>query len=717
MKAIYDFHTIQIEMTNACIHSCSNCTRFCGHHKKPFFMDWETFKRAVDSLEDWPRRIGIMGGEPTLHPEFERFVKYARKVHPEAYDIGGGKKPVKSLSRYIEDVNVVKSELVTKLRGLGLWSSVCASYVKHYEIIQDSFIFQCVNDHTASSRHQAWLMTRKEFGINDTEWIKIRDNCWWQRCLNSPSVTPKGAFFCEVAAAMDLLFDGPGGWKIEKNWWRRGPEDYKDQLFWCEYCAGAFADFDRDANEEIDDVSPVMFDKLVQAGSPKVQKPDRICIHKTDETSDVRVHPRQEVLMYQDDYSLRVTEDNQVITPNNIFFGNMKDYGNGKLGQLILSQNGWIALAEDMSVVPEARQILEHTTFNPGTFHYIEEYRIYFFHTNARSIRRIGIDGLKLIDGIEGLRAAWLQDRVFDLPAGFEGEINPDIEEWRHYITTNGMMSWYGLYEPFASIEYRSTLFPKVDNISNSELGLVEKIEEYLALDVGYSVSSVLCNKYKTIIQNDLAKELYDNNFNIQRVMEKLKNSSESYLKNYALSLLTTRNEKCEFLLEALADPRNVFGLGLHSLLSLQDQEMSVMEDIISKIQNSYVILGNRYQGKSLQMIGAHMKYMPVCMADEERHGYTYGGTTTLTVREAVEKAADNTLYIMCAFSAVAEELCSVLDVLGKEAIYFGAETVTELTGSPYYLSSNIENVISIASAEPRDMCDKIKEIRAEMGR
>jgi hypothetical protein len=73
-------------------------------------------------------------------------------------------------------------------------------------------------------------MTRKEFGISDSDWIAMRDNCWWQRLLGSPSITPKGAFFCEVAAAMDMLFDGPGGWKIEKDWWKRGPEGFGDQL-------------------------------------------------------------------------------------------------------------------------------------------------------------------------------------------------------------------------------------------------------------------------------------------------------------------------------------------------------------------------------------------------------------------------------------------------------------------------------------------------------
>jgi MoaA/NifB/PqqE/SkfB family radical SAM enzyme len=81
MRSPKDMRTIQIDITNACVHKCSNCTRFCGHHKKPFFMEWETFKKAVDSLSGFKKRIGIMGGEPTLHPQFERFVRYLGEKH------------------------------------------------------------------------------------------------------------------------------------------------------------------------------------------------------------------------------------------------------------------------------------------------------------------------------------------------------------------------------------------------------------------------------------------------------------------------------------------------------------------------------------------------------------------------------------------------------------------------------------------------------------
>ncbi|XME04395.1 radical SAM protein [Lachnospiraceae bacterium C1.1] len=70
-------------MTNACNLRCSNCTRFCGNHKKPFLMDIETFRKAVDSLKDFDGVTGIIGGEPTLHPDFENFALYMQSVHTQ----------------------------------------------------------------------------------------------------------------------------------------------------------------------------------------------------------------------------------------------------------------------------------------------------------------------------------------------------------------------------------------------------------------------------------------------------------------------------------------------------------------------------------------------------------------------------------------------------------------------------------------------------------
>jgi len=51
---------------------------------------------------------------------------------------------------------------------------------------------------------------------------------------------PKGAFFCEVAAALDVVLDGPGGYPLEPDWWQREPEDFRDQVErYCRHCGMA----------------------------------------------------------------------------------------------------------------------------------------------------------------------------------------------------------------------------------------------------------------------------------------------------------------------------------------------------------------------------------------------------------------------------------------------------------------------------------------------
>lgn len=267
MKSPADMKIIQIEITNACTKRCSNCTRFCGHHRSPFFMDFETFKKAVDSMKGYKGMVGIMGGEPTLHPEFEKFLNYYRETLGYDDDWTTCYEPTTDFIGHI--LTNVYNDNYHNHRGL--WTSVGAKYYQHFEVIQDTFGYQLVNDHTHPSMHQTLMVTRKEVGIPDDEWFKLRDNCWIQN-LWSASITPKGAFFCEVAAAMDATLGGPGGWPIEPGWWKRKPCDFGDQLHWCEMCSAALPMPKRDANEEHDDVSPIWNEKLKQIDSPKHRK-------------------------------------------------------------------------------------------------------------------------------------------------------------------------------------------------------------------------------------------------------------------------------------------------------------------------------------------------------------------------------------------------------------------------------------------------------------
>ena len=86
MQPIYNAWCIQIDVTSFCVHSCLYCSRY-NRHLRPDqrkHMPVETFVNALISLRDWPTKIGIIGGEPLLHPEFSVLNALLRKNFPKS---------------------------------------------------------------------------------------------------------------------------------------------------------------------------------------------------------------------------------------------------------------------------------------------------------------------------------------------------------------------------------------------------------------------------------------------------------------------------------------------------------------------------------------------------------------------------------------------------------------------------------------------------------
>lgn len=204
MRSPCDMQIIQIELTDACVRSCSNCTRFCGHHP-PFFMTFDEFKKALDSMVDntpFPGITGFMGGEPLLHPEFERFCEYAASRIPR--------------------------------EQLGLWTTLPKGYEDYREVICRTFGNIFINDHSKLDiYHCPVLVAIEEVEPNSKKMFLYIEHCWVQEKW-SASINPKGAFFCEVAAAMSLLFGSNGAWTVEPEWWTRTTKDFTSQIE--EYC-------------------------------------------------------------------------------------------------------------------------------------------------------------------------------------------------------------------------------------------------------------------------------------------------------------------------------------------------------------------------------------------------------------------------------------------------------------------------------------------------
>ena len=249
MRAIYDNTVIQVEITNACHLSCANCTRHVGHHRNPFFMDLDMVEKAINSLLDFPGRIGIMGGEPTMHPKFA-------------------------------EITALYREMVPDRKRREFWSAGFG-WMKHKDAILETWDRELIsyNDHLGMDcKHQPLLIAIDEV-VEDEQWrAELIDACRFGNRW-SASITPRGGFFCEIAASADWLFDGPGGYPIEPGWWNKKDTQFADQIErYCNKCSGAiplpaFSDGrgGRDG-PTIDLVSPGNLERLKAAGSPKVAR-------------------------------------------------------------------------------------------------------------------------------------------------------------------------------------------------------------------------------------------------------------------------------------------------------------------------------------------------------------------------------------------------------------------------------------------------------------
>ena len=212
-------------------------------------MNLDEFKRAVDSLADFKgaQGVGMMGGEPVLHPQFEEFCDYmASKMPPER---------------------------------CGIWTCLpdLGSQEKNLhagDVIARSFGTIFPNDHSRPDViHAPFLVAIDEVVADERDRDYMIDHCWAQASW-SASVNPHGAFFCEIAASLSMLFGmRESAWPVEKSWWRRNPIDYRKQIKeFCHLCGGAVPLGWRYSTEIVDDISPKMLSRLQAIGSPKIKR-------------------------------------------------------------------------------------------------------------------------------------------------------------------------------------------------------------------------------------------------------------------------------------------------------------------------------------------------------------------------------------------------------------------------------------------------------------
>ena len=256
MKEVKDKIGIHIDITNKCIFSCANCYKFVGHLDRPYFMDLETVKKAIDSLEGFQGRIVISGGEPTLHPDFAEICRYLRKKVPPD-------------QRYLQTTGY-------KLRD-------------YKSVIKKSFSRRVqLNDYTDQTHeYHPMLVAIEDVVTDDSLKEDLIEKCWvrerWSAMINV-----KGCFICEVAGAFDILYNGPGGLPIEKGWWAKSHEHFKEQMeSYCRRCGAALPQDAVTMSDNKDHISISHYSALEKLQTPKFQKNRVFLVKKKYSVQDI----------------------------------------------------------------------------------------------------------------------------------------------------------------------------------------------------------------------------------------------------------------------------------------------------------------------------------------------------------------------------------------------------------------------------------------------
>ncbi|MFZ5832410.1 MAG: radical SAM protein [Planctomycetota bacterium] len=252
---------IQIDVTNQCARRCSNCTRALAHANRRWHMTPNQFRLACRALRDFPTQsvpdlqgrkkvVGMIGGEPLLHPHFDFLC------------------------------DIMTQEIPDRDRR-GLWTSIHWEKRREAWRIRETFGYVNQNPHAEQkpSVHQPLLVAIADAIPCAETREKLIDACWVQRIWSS-TINRRGFYFCEVAAALSDIFAGPDGLPVEPDCWRRPLSDFRYQRDWaCQRCGCAIPLPPRVDAEERDDVSKSNLEALKRIGSRGV---DRCVLFDTD---------------------------------------------------------------------------------------------------------------------------------------------------------------------------------------------------------------------------------------------------------------------------------------------------------------------------------------------------------------------------------------------------------------------------------------------------
>jgi hypothetical protein len=228
---------IQVKVTTYCDLDCKNCSVAVGiarKLKRQWNMPVEAYREALKSLKGFPGVVGLFGGNPCLHPQFEDLCQILEDEFPDKDQRGLWSN---RLYGHGTTCRRVFSPQHSNLNVHGVQ--------KAYEEIRWDWPEANPVGLKEPSMHGPLFGALKDVGYTEAEMWAAVGNCPinqnWSACITyTPgSVRDKvRGYFCEIAATQaEISGEWYAGIPVYPGWWVGHMEKYKHQVdFHCRHC-------------------------------------------------------------------------------------------------------------------------------------------------------------------------------------------------------------------------------------------------------------------------------------------------------------------------------------------------------------------------------------------------------------------------------------------------------------------------------------------------
>ena len=224
---------LQIWTTRGCDKSCFGCTQGSNLGGKPALITPEQFEAACLSLRGYFGVVGMFGGNPCSHPQFEQLcdimaahVPFEQRGLWSNNLLGKGAVARRTFNPAVSNLNVHLDQ---------------AAFDEFRSTWPESQPFGLDTD----SRHSPPYVALQDVIDDEAERWDLISGCDINRRWSAMICVFRGdlrGYFCEIAGAQAMLhqaqLDYPDlGVEIAPDWWRRGMPDFAEQArFHCHAC-------------------------------------------------------------------------------------------------------------------------------------------------------------------------------------------------------------------------------------------------------------------------------------------------------------------------------------------------------------------------------------------------------------------------------------------------------------------------------------------------